>query len=67
MNKNSISVTLVAATLAGLLPACTTPRAGSTAPLAKSTAVFSVRDFGARGDGETLDTKAIQKTIDSFP
>ena len=51
MNKYRISMVLVAAMLAGLLPACKPP-------------VFSVRDFGARGDGVTLDTKAIQKALD---
>ncbi len=29
------------------------------------TRVYNIRDFGARGDGQTLDTKAIQQAIDT--
>lgn len=34
------------------------------AALSSSAAIFNVRDFGATGDGKTLDTAAIQKTVD---
>ncbi|MBN2312497.1 MAG: hypothetical protein JXM79_01120, partial [Sedimentisphaerales bacterium] len=35
------------------------------AALAATPGVFNIRDFGAVGDGKTLDTKAIQEAIDA--
>ncbi len=56
LNKKRIRALLVIAILSGML----TVFAQGT----KEARVFSVRDFGAKGDNKTLDTKAIQKALD---
>ncbi|MGO9863111.1 MAG: glycoside hydrolase family 28 protein [Terriglobales bacterium] len=43
----------------------TTPTPAGAAPAEKSPAVFNVRDYGATGDGTTLDTAAIKKAIEA--
>ena len=56
MNRNKKSI-LTVLTLAALLIASATLHAVDAQ-------VFSVRDFGAKGDGKNLDTKAIQAALD---
>lgn len=39
--------------------------AAGSSPAAEAPARFNIRDFGARGDGQTLDTAAIQAALDA--
>lgn len=56
MNKNLVAVILIAVISSVVTVECATRVSVES--------VFSVRDFGARGDGKTLDTKAIQMALD---
>jgi polygalacturonase len=62
-NKNWI---WLASILAGLMLATPSPRvARSSVQRAENFAVYNVKTFGATGNGQTLDTAAINKTIDA--
>lgn len=65
MSKNRVMTILAMVAFLGLVAGCGGVKKASVKKAsAKMTADFSVRDFGAVGDGETLDSPAIQKALD---
>jgi polygalacturonase len=63
VNKQRILLSAIAASLVFLIP---TVRVTHSSPQrAAEAAVYNVKTFGATGDGKTLDTPAINKTIDA--
>ncbi len=56
---------LTSAGIAGGVVGATTPIAMATTSSVDSNAEYDVRSFGAKGDGKTLDTPAVNKAIDA--
>ena len=61
LTRKLVAIAAIAAALASLI----TPLTQWSPAHAKDLPVFNVKKFGATGDGKTLDTSAINKTIDA--
>src|SRR5436190_10566166 len=66
MKPRSHLITIVGAFVTLALLFAAAPRSHfSTAAIAADSNVFNIKTYGATGDGKTLDTPAINKTIDA--
>lgn len=63
--RNWLAKTAAAAVAVAALPVASAHARSNTAAIPAGTGIFNITDYGAKGDGQTLNTAAIQQAIDT--